>query len=143
MSNLPKHVEESEQVLSPPSHTFVSKKKERTPEEGSKAICRLALIAAIGSTRTRQSTTSVPRPDTNSQSLPLASSPMQTEGLSQALLDRTVIDVKCFSRTPENESEENGAAQNDQCSHRQVLEGTDDISEGKRDERVSQISAVS
>ncbi|XP_047437882.1 putative deoxyribonuclease TATDN2 isoform X2 [Mugil cephalus] len=135
MNNSPKHVEKSEPLLPPLSHSFVSKKKERTPEEGSKAICRMALIAAIGSTRTGHNTNNVPRTDTNSRSLPLVSSPVQTEGLSQTSLDRTVIDINYFLRKPDDESEENIAAQDDQCSPLQMLEGTDDISEEKEDDR--------
>ncbi|XP_029135705.2 putative deoxyribonuclease TATDN2 isoform X1 [Labrus bergylta] len=68
----------SEQLESAP-HSFILKKKERTPEEGSKAIYSNALIADIGSTMTRHSTTNIPRTDTKSLSLPFESSPETTE----------------------------------------------------------------
>ncbi|XP_061584280.1 putative deoxyribonuclease TATDN2 [Cololabis saira] len=62
------------------SHSFILKKKERTPEEGSKAICRKALIAAIGNARTE-----VP-------------SPVSPE--------TTIVDSSCFSCRSDSESED-------------------------------------
>uniref|UniRef100_UPI0037E856E7 putative deoxyribonuclease TATDN2 n=1 Tax=Semicossyphus pulcher TaxID=241346 RepID=UPI0037E856E7 len=114
---------ESQQVSTPPSHSFISKKKERTPEEVSKAIYRNALIAAIGSTRARSSSiniprtdTNIPRTDTNSCSLPEKSSPVKTEEKSPTSLDRTIMTVDCSPIRPEDKSEDNGNLQEDQWS---------------------------
>ncbi|KAF3689791.1 putative deoxyribonuclease TATDN2 [Channa argus] len=52
------------------SHSCTLKKKERTPEEGSKAIYRMAVIAAIGSKNARCSPSKSPRTDTNCLSSP-------------------------------------------------------------------------
>lgn len=124
----------NDQQASPsPSHSFILKKKERTPEEGSKAICRKALMAAFGNTDTRCSSTKILRTDTSSPS-----SPVQTELPSPVHLNRTVVDFnnsECDSR-PEDTSTSKG----DQWSILQVLEDTDgkgDVSESKTDRRVS------
>lgn len=49
MDNLFKQLEspESRQMFPSPSHSFVLKKKEKTPEEGSKTVRKMALMAAI------------------------------------------------------------------------------------------------
>lgn len=132
---------ESQQVSPPPSHSFVLKKKDRTPEEGSKAIYRSALIAAIGSTKARRSTANIPRADTNSPSLPFVSSPVKTEVPSPTSLDRTVVDINCSSIEPQNKSEDNGTVEEDQWSPVRVFEDAEaqrDSSEPQRDGRVSQ-----
>lgn len=116
----------------PPSHSFILRKKERTPEEGSKAIYRMALIAAIGSS---ELTTSTPITDANSLSLPPAASPVKTEVPSLASPDRT---VNCSSLTPLKE--DSGTVQEDQWSPPQLFVDSDaqgDITEPKADLRVS------
>ncbi|KAK2862202.1 hypothetical protein Q5P01_001735 [Channa striata] len=65
-----------------PPHSYILKKKDRTPEEGSKAIYRMAVIAAIGSKNAKCSTTNIPRSDTNSLYLPPIFSHVKTEVLS-------------------------------------------------------------
>lgn len=139
MDNLSWQLESTEsQQVSPPPHSFVLKKKERTPEEGSKAIYRRALIAAIGNPSTGGSSTKIPRTCTNSLSLPFVSSPVKTEAASPASLDGTVIDIKCSSIKPENEFEDNGTVQEEQWSPLQVFEdigAQGDSSELKTDGR--------
>ncbi|XP_074490064.1 putative deoxyribonuclease TATDN2 [Sebastes fasciatus] len=123
---------ESQQASSPSPHSFIVKKKERTPEEGSKAIYKRALIAAIGNTRARGSTSSIPR------TLPFVSSPVKTETPSPASLDRTVTNIECSSIKPENKSEESGTYQEEPLSPLQVFEDTEaqsDSSELKTDRR--------
>ncbi|CAK6955615.1 putative deoxyribonuclease TATDN2 [Scomber scombrus] len=92
LDNSPKELEptESLEISPPPSHSFILKKKERTPEEGSKAIYKMALIAAIGSRGLGHTTTSNPSTDANSLPLPPTSSPVKTEVPSLTTLDRTV-----------------------------------------------------
>ncbi|KAM4740167.1 LOW QUALITY PROTEIN: putative deoxyribonuclease TATDN2 [Anableps anableps] len=85
----------SQQVSSISHHSFILKKKERTPEEGSKAICRMALIAAIGKTRPRLSTTEIPSPATESSSLPLV--PVQTEEQSAEPFDSNADRISFLS----------------------------------------------
>ncbi|KAM6947932.1 putative deoxyribonuclease TATDN2 [Lycodopsis pacificus] len=104
-------------VSSPPPHSFIMKKKARTPEEASKVIYRKAVVAAIGST------TSSPR------TLPFVSSPVNTEGPSPATLDRAYKDSRCSST--ENISEHSDTVQEEQWSPLQVLEDIDDDSELK------------
>ncbi|XP_077458467.1 putative deoxyribonuclease TATDN2 isoform X2 [Stigmatopora argus] len=67
-----------------PKHSL-TKRKDRTPEEGSKAIYRMALLAAIGSSGLK-STPSKFDPDTNCLSLPVASPRAKTEEHSQSSL---------------------------------------------------------
>ncbi|XP_077582268.1 putative deoxyribonuclease TATDN2 [Stigmatopora nigra] len=71
-------------VLPLPKHSL-TKKKDRTPEEGSKAIYRMALLAAIGSSGLK-STPSKFDPDTNCHSLPITSPHANTEEHNQASL---------------------------------------------------------
>lgn len=141
MDNLSRQLESTEsQQVSPPPHSFVLKKKERTPEEGSKAIYRRALIAAIGNTSTGGNSTKIPRTCTNSLSLPFVSSPVKTEAASPASLDGTVIDIKCSSIKTENKFEDNGTVQEEQWSPIQMFEDIEaqvDSSELKTDGRVS------
>ncbi|KAJ4926644.1 hypothetical protein JOQ06_014393 [Pogonophryne albipinna] len=89
---------ESEQVLSTSLHSFLVKKRERTPEEGSKAIYSRALIAAIGSSNERGRTTNTP-----------VTSPLKTQVLSPASLDRNP--THCSPIKPVYESEDNGIIQ--------------------------------
>ncbi|KAK5872346.1 hypothetical protein PBY51_013059 [Eleginops maclovinus] len=91
---------ESDQVSPTPLHSFLMKKKERTPEDGSKAIYRKALIAAIGSANERGSTIDTP-----------VTSPLKRELFSLASHDRTSTNRDCSPVKPENESEDNGYSQ--------------------------------
>ncbi|KAG7493136.1 deoxyribonuclease TATDN2 [Solea senegalensis] len=108
----PKHLEstESQQTSPPQSHSFILKKKERTPEEGSKAIYRMAVIAALGGT--------VPRNDTDSLSLPLLSSPVKTE-------DRPVMNNDCSPIKTEHKSKDLGTIQEDEKSPLQFCKDTE------------------
>nr|XP_046239843.1 putative deoxyribonuclease TATDN2 [Scatophagus argus]XP_046239844.1 putative deoxyribonuclease TATDN2 [Scatophagus argus]XP_046239845.1 putative deoxyribonuclease TATDN2 [Scatophagus argus] len=121
MDNSYKQMEfpESQEVSPPPSHSFVLKKKDRTPEEGSKAIYRMALLAAIGSTTARHSSTKI------LQSLSCVSSPVRTEVPSSASLDRTAVNINCSSTKTENKSEDNSNDQEDQSSSLWVFEDTE------------------
>ncbi|XP_033994535.1 putative deoxyribonuclease TATDN2 [Trematomus bernacchii] len=91
---------ESEHVLSTSLHSFLMKKRERTPEEGSTAIYSRALIAAIGSSNERGSTTNAP-----------VTSPLKTQVLSPASLDRNPTHIDCSPIKPVYESEDNGSIQ--------------------------------
>ncbi|XP_022600799.1 putative deoxyribonuclease TATDN2 [Seriola dumerili] len=140
MDNSPKQLEstESQQVSPPLSHSFILKKKDRTPEEGSKAIYRKAVMAALGSTNAGCSTSNILRTDTNSPSLQPVSSPVMTEVHSQTSLDRTVININPSSVKPEYTSRDNRTVQEDEWSHPQVFEDTqarDDSSVPKTDRR--------
>ncbi|XP_042353574.1 putative deoxyribonuclease TATDN2 [Plectropomus leopardus] len=104
----------SQQVSSPSPHSFALKKKERTPEEGSKAIYRRALIAAIGSTGITGSPTDIPR---TRLSLPSVSSPGKTETASPVSLDRMVTNIKCSSIEAGNISEDSGTLQEEHWEH--------------------------
>lgn len=75
MDNLSKQLESTKsQKTSPsPSHSFILKKKKRTPEERSKAIYRKAVISAIESKDSRHSSSNIPGPDSN-RSSPIAPS---------------------------------------------------------------------
>ncbi|XP_051270676.1 putative deoxyribonuclease TATDN2 [Dicentrarchus labrax] len=123
---------ESQQASPPLSHSFVLKKNERTPEEGSKAIYKRALIAAIDSTANTPSTR------TNSLSLPFVSSPEKTDEASPASLDRTVVSISCSSTKPENKSEGASTDEDDQWSPIRIFKDTEaqgDHSELKTDRR--------
>lgn len=106
---------ESQEVSSTQSHSFTLKKKNRTSEEGSKAIYRRALIAAIGSRGSRPSNTS--RGDTKI-SLPTESSSVKIEEPSLETIDRTYI---CCSLKPENTSVDSDTFQVDQWFSPQVF----------------------
>nr|XP_015815258.2 putative deoxyribonuclease TATDN2 [Nothobranchius furzeri] len=99
----PKHLEspKSQEVVKPSSHTFILKKKERTPEEGSRAICRMALMAAISNKKTDLCTAERLLADTESDSKPSVSSPVEPEEPSPPSLDRTDLETCCFSSNPE------------------------------------------
>ncbi len=134
---------QSQQESPAPTHSVVLKKKDRTPEEGSKAIYKMAVIAAIGSTRATCSTTSTPKSHTNSMSLPFVSSPVKTETPCPASPDTTEENSDCFLTTPEDKCSDNNTVQDDQWSHIYVCEDTDaqgDNSELITDRRVSQLT---
>ncbi|KAK5612057.1 hypothetical protein CRENBAI_000722 [Crenichthys baileyi] len=78
----------SQQVSPTSHHTFILKKNERTPEEGSRAICQMALIAAVG--RTRASISTHENPVSQSSSLPFVLAPVQTEEQSADHFDSDV-----------------------------------------------------
>ncbi|XP_038131121.1 putative deoxyribonuclease TATDN2 [Cyprinodon tularosa] len=68
------------QTVSPTSnHSFLLKKKERTPEEGLRAICRMALIDAIGKTKVSLGETKDPSLATESGPLHAVPAPIQAE----------------------------------------------------------------
>ncbi|XP_018529029.1 putative deoxyribonuclease TATDN2 isoform X2 [Lates calcarifer] len=126
---------ENQDVSPPPSHSFILKKKERTPEEGSKAIYRMAVIAALGGTNARRSSPNIPRTDADNLSLPLVSSPDKTDVPSPVSLDRTVINI---DKSNMNKSKDNSTVQEDQWSPPRVfedLEAQGDNSEPKADRR--------
>lgn len=75
---------ESWQTSTSSSHSFIMKKKQRTPEEGSRAICRMALIAALGKTEA----TTKRRSLTESSSVPS----VQTEAPSLLSPDRKIVE---------------------------------------------------
>ncbi|XP_017271191.1 putative deoxyribonuclease TATDN2 [Kryptolebias marmoratus] len=83
---------ESQQALTTPSHSFIMKKTQRTPEEGSRAICRMALIAALGKPKVKSGSTKTPRSLPESSSLPS----VQTEAHSPVSLDRKIVDSSHF-----------------------------------------------
>ncbi|XP_043979326.1 putative deoxyribonuclease TATDN2 isoform X2 [Gambusia affinis] len=112
----------SPHVLPTSHHSFILKKKERTPEEGSKAICRMALIAAIGKTRTSLGSTGVPIPTSESGSLPLDSVPAQTVGQSPEPSDSNVGSIG-FVRSPD-EYEDVESLSEDHSTPVQVFEDT-------------------
>ncbi|GAA6215763.1 putative deoxyribonuclease TATDN2 isoform X1 [Lates japonicus] len=126
---------ENQEVSPPPSHSFILKKKERTPEEGSKAIYRMAVIAALGGTNARRSSPNIPRTDTDNLSLPLVSSPDKTDVPSPVSLDRTVMRI---DKANMNKSKDNSTVQEDRWSPPGVfedLEAQGDNSEPKADRR--------
>ncbi|XP_026202929.1 putative deoxyribonuclease TATDN2 isoform X2 [Anabas testudineus] len=104
-------VESTEAQITSPSHSLILKKTKRTPEEGSKAICRMALIAAIGNKNTRRSSSSILRADINNRTSPLASTHGKT-------------DVPSPSIEPKNELKGN-SVHKDQWSLPQVFEETE------------------
>ncbi|XP_008292593.1 putative deoxyribonuclease TATDN2 [Stegastes partitus] len=139
-NNSPKQLESIKSQHSSPSssQSVMLKNTKRTPEEASKAICRMALIAAIDSRTARCSTAHSPRTDSNSGSLSLVSSPAPNEVPNPAHLDRKIMDTACFSIRPDSKFEDNGTIKEDQWSPSQVLEDTetqDDSSELKTDLR--------
>uniref|UniRef100_A0A3Q3XN43 Uncharacterized protein n=1 Tax=Mola mola TaxID=94237 RepID=A0A3Q3XN43_MOLML len=95
LEDLTKQVEspQNQHVLLPAFHSIALKKKERTFEEGSKAIYRTALIAAIHSARS-----DIPNTLT-------FMSPVKAEVPSSASRDRMVVNIDCSSPKPEDDSE--------------------------------------
>ncbi|XP_019942066.2 putative deoxyribonuclease TATDN2 [Paralichthys olivaceus] len=135
MDNPPKHLKstDDQQVSPPPSHSFILKKRERTSEEGSKAIYRMAMLAALDGTNARPgSPSNVPKTEAYCLSLPHVPSPVKTEVQSPASLDRTVVDINCAK------SEDISTLQEDQWSPPQMCEDTEPpgyTSDRKTDER--------
>lgn len=125
MDNLSKQLEspESQQMLPSPSHSFVLKKQERTPEEGSKAVCRTALIAAI------DSTSHIPKTVT-------FVSPVKTEVRSPASHDKMIVNISCSPPKPENKSEDNSNS----FWVLEDIKAQGDHSEPRTDGRVSQLT---
>ncbi|XP_034538104.1 putative deoxyribonuclease TATDN2 isoform X2 [Notolabrus celidotus] len=125
VDNTPEQLEslESPQVSTQQSHPFIPKKKDRTPEEGSKAIYRNALLAAIDSTRERPSTSGIPKTDTKSQSLTFEASPLTTEETSPESFNRMVMTMNCSPVRLESRYEDNCTLQDNQWS---VLYGSED-----------------
>lgn len=132
MNNLSQQIEFPgvQQVLPPTSHSPVLERKERTPEEASKAICRMALMAAINSTSTKHCCTKTFS----------ASTPMKTNESSSASCDTRSVDMN--RSLPESENifaDESGDVQH-QWSSSVVFEETEgqpDHSEQKTEGRVS------
>ncbi|KAM6927819.1 putative deoxyribonuclease TATDN2 [Xenentodon cancila] len=119
-----KQQDSSESLVASPSssHSFILKKKERTPEEGSMAVYRKALIAAIGNTRGRPSVLKIPRTDTNSGPLPLAACIFQNEVPSPSF-ETTIVDTSCFSCS--SKSEDVCSLKEDQGTPLPVFEDTE------------------
>uniref|UniRef100_A0A3P9H130 TatD DNase domain containing 2 n=1 Tax=Oryzias latipes TaxID=8090 RepID=A0A3P9H130_ORYLA len=103
---------EIQQVSTTPSHSFILKKKERTPEEGSKAICRKALIAALGNTASELSTATIPRGEAKAEPSPLTPSTGEAEVLTFA--QREIVDRGCISSRSDEEF--GGPHTEDNCS---------------------------
>lgn len=126
---------ESQQALTTSSHSFIMKKKQRTPEEGSRAICRKALIAALGNTTANCSLTKTPSSLTESSCLPC----VQTEAPSPVSPYRKIVDRSYFSSNLHN-SEDVVAFKEDNISPNRVILQTqlqDNVSEAKSNGRVS------
>ncbi|XP_041638983.1 putative deoxyribonuclease TATDN2 isoform X2 [Cheilinus undulatus] len=106
----------SSKQIESPSHSFILKKKERTPEEGSKAIYRTAVLAAIGSTTARNNTPKTPRAHSKSPPLPFESLPGTSEETSPASVSlvEPVMTVNCSPITPEKRYEHNSPIQEGQ-----------------------------
>lgn len=105
------------------------KKKQRTPEEGSRAICRKALIEALDNTKATKSSV------TESSSL----SSVQTEAPSPESPYREPVDRSYLSSSL-SKSEDVVAFKEDNISPNRVILKTqlqDDISESKSNGRVS------
>ncbi|XP_029946868.1 putative deoxyribonuclease TATDN2 [Salarias fasciatus] len=89
-------------------------KKQRTPEEASKAICRMALMAAFSSIE-KCTTTNTFSTDTDRWSTPLRPPSALNKSQSPASFERSSMDLTCSSIEPDR-SEESFAASEDQCS---------------------------
>ena len=126
MDNSPKQLKstDDQQVSPPPSHSFILKKRERTSQEGSKAIYRMAMLAALDGTNARPSPYNVPKTE-----VPLVPSPVRTEVQSPASLDRIVVDINSAR------SKDNWSPPPEMCED---TETRDDSSDLKTIERVSQ-----
>lgn len=111
-------------LLLPASHSIALKKKGRTSEEGSKAIFRTALIAAIHSARSV-----IPNTLTSM-------SPVKAEVHSSATCDRMVVNSNCSPPKPEDEPENSSTSQEDQWSLSYVFEDP----EGHCDHSASRVS---
>ncbi|CAB1457333.1 unnamed protein product [Pleuronectes platessa] len=94
LGNTPKQLKSTvdQQVSPPPSHSFILKKRERTSQEGSKAIYRMAMLAALDGTNARRSPPIIPKTEVLLTPVP---SPVKTEVQSLASFDRIVVDINC------------------------------------------------
>ncbi|CAG5981630.1 unnamed protein product [Menidia menidia] len=99
------------------SHSFILKKKERTPEEGLKAICRMALIAAFGNTTAKHRPTKTHK----TLPLPLASSPGEAQESSPDSLDRKIVDTYSSLRSSEEYKDVSSIPGENRSSPHQVL----------------------
>ncbi|XP_037303931.2 putative deoxyribonuclease TATDN2 [Pungitius pungitius] len=126
IDNSPRQLESPEisEEASPPTYSFIIKKKARTPEEGSKAIYRKAMVAAIDSAKV--GTTSFPR------TLPFVSSPVKTETPNSATFQRSDGDIKCPLIPAEYKSEHSDTVHEEQWSPLQVFEDTEVQIDGSR-----------
>ncbi|XP_056156427.1 putative deoxyribonuclease TATDN2 [Lampris incognitus] len=95
---------ESLKVSIPSSHSFKSKKKTRTPEEGSKAIYLKALTDAIGQREGKKSQTKIPRTFP-----PKKPSPVMTRIPSLGPDDGKVLTMGCCSPQPETKCMDSGS----------------------------------
>lgn len=142
MGSTSKQLESTESQEAPltPSHSFISKRKERTPEEGSKAIYRMAVIAAVGGRGQTQIPAHTPKAD-SSPSLPAASSPVKdaASGLMSASVDKTVLNLSCSPLEPQRKSEEDATIQRDHFLSTEFAETKTqpDSTEPNKDVRVS------
>ncbi|KAM4613781.1 putative deoxyribonuclease TATDN2 [Polymixia lowei] len=93
------------EVSIPTCHSFILKKKDRTPEEASKAIYLKALTAAIGKGEKTQSPSKTPSPE-SSFALLRKTSPVMTEFPSSEPVDSAVFNVNCCSPQPGTQSED-------------------------------------
>ncbi|XP_029907074.1 putative deoxyribonuclease TATDN2 [Myripristis murdjan] len=93
-----------QETSTPTSHTFILKKKDRTPEAGTQAIIRKAFIDTFGKGVKRHSSSSC---STNSSPLLSAQpSPVMTEMPSSAPADRALLDFDCCSPQPESKTKD-------------------------------------
>lgn len=132
LNNLSKQIELPgvQQVLPPTSHSPVLEKKERTPEEASKAICRMALMAAINSASTKHCYTKTFS----------TSTPMKTNESSSGSCDTRSADMNCSLPESENKFADESSDLQYQWFSSVVFEETEgqhDHSEQKTEERVS------
>lgn len=119
-----------QQVLPPTSHSPVLEKKERTPEEASKAICRMALMAATNSASTKHCYTKIFS----------TSTPVKTNESSSASCDARSVDMNCSLPESENTFADESSDVQHQWSSSVVFEETEgqpDHSEQKTEDRVS------
>lgn len=124
---------EIQQVSTTPSHSFILKKKERTPEEGSKAICRKALIAALGNTASELSTATIPRGEAKAEPSPLTPSTGEAEVLRLTFAQREIVDSGCIS----SRSDEEFGGPHTEDKRSPLRETQSYTSEPKADTRVS------
>lgn len=119
-----------QQVLPPTFHSPVLKRKERTPEEASKAICRMALMAAINSTSPKKCYTKTFS----------TSPPVRTNESNSASCDTRSVDMNCSWPESENKFADESSDVQYQWFSSVVFEETEDQpdhSEQKIEERVS------
>ncbi|CAJ1051051.1 putative deoxyribonuclease TATDN2 isoform X3 [Xyrichtys novacula] len=95
---------------------FQTPSKQKAPEEGSKAIYKNTVTAAVGSTKTRTSTQKVPSTDSRSRSLPFESSPVTTKDTSPASCGSMAMTAHCSLSRLEKRDEDNSALHESQWS---------------------------